>query len=512
MNLLFDNLANFQFIRLWPLFLIAPVLLVWWISRNHSNRSTGHEPREIAPHLAQALMVGQNRQRRFQPIDGVAVVLILLFVAAAGPTWSRIPNPLVSDTAPLAIALKVSSSMERTDLAPSRLERAKHKILDLLDRRAGARTALIAYAGTTHRVVPLTEDPAVVKPFLEGLAPAIMPTNGSNATAALKLARETLDTSDVRGSVLFVLDDFDSADLPAFRQYLEETGKEAVFLVAKPDGQPNSVLEQVPGATVVQLSPDASDLTVIERRIAAQFRDELNQDNRQAWDDKGWILAWPAAALMLFWFRRGWVLRLSLLLVLMSASAGSREARADGWKDWFLTPDQQGRLAYDAKEFAKAADLFDDPMWRGHALARAGKYEEAAKVYATLPSADAAFAEGVAHMRSRAYRDGVRAFEKALDRDPDYPDAAYNLELAKHIVIYIERVREQSDTGEEKGIGADDVVYDNEAAKGAETTREHGSGEVLPETADQWMRTVDTRTSDFLRSRFALEAARGSGD
>ncbi len=116
----------------------------------------------------------------------------------------------------------------------------------------------------------------------------------------------------------------------------------------------------------------------------------------------------------------------------------------------------------------------------------------------------------MAEIKSRGYRDGVRSFETALERDPDYPGAAENLAVAKEIVDYIEEVREQSDTGEEGGIGADEVVFDNEANRGAETQieapREGGDGLM---TTEQWMNTVDTRTGDFLRQRFAIEAARG---
>ncbi|MEP3668704.1 MAG: hypothetical protein ABJN42_18430, partial [Roseibium sp.] len=57
---------------------------------------------------------------------------------------------------------------------------------------------------------------------------------------------------------------------------------------------------------------------------------------------------------------------------------------------------------------------------------------------------------------------------------------------------------------------ADDVVYDNEAGRGADSqqTPQEDTRSALPETAEQWMRTVDTRTGEFLKSRFAIEAAR----
>jgi Ca-activated chloride channel family protein len=175
--------------------------------------------------------------------------------------------------------------------------------------------------------------------------------------------------------------------------------------------------------------------------------------------------------------------------------------------DWFLTPDQQGRLAYQQSDYERAAELFTDPLWRGYALYRDGQYEEAAEVLIRVETAEAAFIQGMAYVKSRSYRDGARAFQTALDRDPNYPQAAGNLAVAQEIVAYIERVQEQSDTGQEEE--ADDVVFDNEDDRGTETQMEvpQEDGEGLL-TTEQWMNTVDTRTGDFLRQRFAIEAAR----
>jgi Ca-activated chloride channel family protein len=186
-------------------------------------------------------------------------------------------------------------------------------------------------------------------------------------------------------------------------------------------------------------------------------------------------------------------------------------AAADGFADWFLTPDQQGQRAYNANDFARAAELYQDPMWQGFALFRSGQYDKAVEVLATIETAQAAFTQGLAHIRNRQYRDGVRAFETALQRDPDYPGAAENLATAQEIVAFMEELQEQSDTGEQGGIGADETVFDNESGKGAETqiqvTEEDGLGLM---TTEQWMNTVDTQTGDFLRQRFRLEASKGA--
>ncbi len=502
-----DHLALFHFIRPWWLLLIPIALVLWWRVRHRATRQED-TVKGLAPHLADALRVGSDQRRRLLPIDGVAALMVLAALAAAGPTWSRIANPLLAQTAPLAIALATSESMLSRDVAPSRLERAKFKIEDLLATRAGARTALIAYAGSAHTVTPLTEDPEVLKPFLEGLSPEIMPSPGNNATAALTLAASALAAEPTPGAILFVADAVDRADIPAFQAHNAADGAPVIVYAVSGDAAALDDLAGLSGVSGVALTPDGADVATIERRVASAYREALAADERLMWNDRGWILAWPALVLTLAWFRRGWTMRWSLVLVTLFSLGPVQQVRAAGIADWFWTPDQQGRMAFDDKRYDDAAALFQDPEWRGYALYRAGKYEEAADVFSRIDTAEAAFSEGMAHIKSRGYRNAVAAFEAALERDPDYEAAARNLVIARAIVDYVERVREQSDTGEDSGIGADDIVFDNESGRGAET-QISGADAVQPLSAEQWMRTVDTQTSDFLRTRFALEAARG---
>ena len=72
---------------------------------------------------------------------------------------------------------------------------------------------------------------------------------------------------------------------------------------------------------------------------------------------------------------------------------------------------------------------------------------------------------------------------------------------------YIESAREQSDTGDESELSADDYVFDNTKERGVEMEITQQSTVELA-SAEKWMRGVDTDTSDFLRTRFLLEASR----
>jgi Ca-activated chloride channel family protein len=100
----------------------------------------------------------------------------------------------------LVIAIEVSDSMRSNDLQPTRLDRARFKVMDLVAARTGSRTALIAYAGSAHIVVPPSTDSEVLQPFLESLDPVIMPSPGANAGNVLPLAQALLGEQAARRS------------------------------------------------------------------------------------------------------------------------------------------------------------------------------------------------------------------------------------------------------------------------------------------------------------------------
>ncbi len=504
------HLSLFHFLRPWWLILVAPTLFLWWYVRTNvvaiENKSAG-----IAPHLAAALTVVNDHRKRLLPIDGVVLSVLLTLLVVAGPTWSRMPNPLLAQTAPLVVILKVSESMEHHDIAPSRLARAKQKIVDLLQTRSGAPTALIAFAGTAHQVTPLSEDPEIMKIFLEDLSPNVMPRPGAAASSALALANEALASAPTQGAILFVVDSIDTADLSTFAAHVHGGGAPLVILPVTKVERALGNLASLSGVTLIQLSADNSDVFQIEQRVAQAHLAALSEDDRQRWNDRGWILIWPVMLLTLFWFRRGWTthwghLSAAIFFVLATVSPGP--ARAETIMDWLFTADQQARFAYEEKRFSDAGDLFQDPEWKGYALYRAGRYAEAVNVLSDIDTARAAFTAGLAHVKSRGYREAIVAFETALERDPNYTAATKNLEIARAILAYVERTRDQSNTGEEGGFGADEVIYDSEAETGVESVVDTGSNDIDFLSEEQWMRTVDTQTGEFLRSRFLLEANR----
>src|SRR5262249_14395046 len=152
-------------------------------------------------------------------------------LALAGPTWEREPAPFAEDKAVLVIVVKVTRSMQSQDVQPTRLARATEKIRDLLAQRPGAKTALFAYAGSAHRVMPLTSDAGIIDAFAGELAPDVMPVEGSRAGDALIAADETVKKAGQAGWVLWIADGASPDEMRALETYRDE-GRTPVTVLA----------------------------------------------------------------------------------------------------------------------------------------------------------------------------------------------------------------------------------------------------------------------------------------
>jgi Ca-activated chloride channel homolog len=494
--------AAVTFLRPLVLLALLPLAGLWYMLRRQAGAEAPPVD-HIAPHLLAALTIGRNTASRVRAPDLLIGAAVLMTLAAAGPAWRPAPSPFVTETAPLVIALDLSPSMSGPDVAPSRLERAKQKIRDLVALRAGGRVGLVAYAGTAHLVMPLTDDPTVLLPFLEALDPGIMPDAGRTASAALGLAETLLAQEETPGSILFVTDGIDPGDIAAF----PVGGSARAALVVAP-GIPSEVADWSRRADVstVAVSVDGGDVRAVQRALASSLARAAAADGRL--QDDGWLLALPAGLLVLLWFRRGTTLRWSamlLALALLPADHARAAGLRDALSDWFWTPDQQGRRLYEAHRYPEAAETFANPEWRAAALFRAGKYTEAAQALAPIQTSVAHYNRGTSLARGRDYQGAQAAFEDALRLDPGNRAATDNLDVTKRIIAYLTEERQAEDQGEQSE-PPDDTVSDLTGDQGKPARIDAGS-QLSEDAADQWMRSVETQPADFLKSRFAIEAA-----
>jgi Ca-activated chloride channel family protein len=279
----------------------------------------------IAAHLLPHLLSSAEPQRRLQPVHLLLLVWLLATLAVAGPTWRREPSPFAADTSALVIAVEVTPTMLAQDIQPSRLARAAQKIHDVLAQRPGTQTALIAYAGSAHLVMPLTRDASLVEGFAAELAPAIMPVEGDVAGQALALAEQQLRKSRQGGSVLLVTDGVAAEQLPGLTAHRQAGGAPVHILAVAggtgvpvpPDSPPAPALDrtllakaaQAAGATLTVVSPDERDVQQLVRHIATSIVAARPAETGERWQDAGYWLVPILVLLALVWFRPGWVVQ-----------------------------------------------------------------------------------------------------------------------------------------------------------------------------------------------------------
>ena len=556
--------ANFHFLRPQWLWALVPVLgFSILLSRRLDPERQWR--RLIAPHLLTHLRIGAEDVLRLRPIHLVTMVAVLATLGVAGPTWDREISPFAEDTAPLVIVLDLSQSMNAVDVQPTRLERAKQKIRDLLALRPGSRTALIAYAGTAHTVLPLSDDPTMFEAFLDGLDTDVMPAVGKEPSDALELAETILARDSVPGSILFLTDGIAAEHVASFVRHGQEstdgvmvlalgtteggpvrtgpnefvTDAQGRRIVATLDREGLEALADQAGVFVAGATVDDEDVERIQRRIQSHLRVVQQDDPTARWKDFGYYLVYPIALLALFWFRRGWTVRWGAALIVLStvacgprpeSGAGSVDSSRFGFADLWLTHDQQGRYLFERGRYAEAGDRFADFMWQGTARYRAGDMDGAILAFARVDSPEAHFALGNTYARIgsdaasvesdaasaesyeasiMSYEASITSYDRALALRPDWAEAQENRELVQSLLPPPREEQDEEARGDPApppSFDPDDIQIEEDEVRGE---RGEVDGSLLDEDqlTEMWMRRLQTSPGEFLRRRFAIERA-----
>lgn len=177
------------------------------------------------------------------------------------------------------------------------------------------------------------------------------------------------------------------------------------------------------------------------------------------------------------------------------------------WSELWLTKEQQAQRLMDNGDYAAAAESFRDPMRQGAAWFRAGEFEKAEQAFARVTTAEAEFNRGNCLVMQGKYEPGVARFDRALKLRPDWEDAQVNRNIAAARAELLKQTG--GDMGDQK-LGEDDVVFDKNKKPGGQETQTDGD-QPLSDSAMQslWLRRVQTKPADFLRSKFAYQLSAG---
>jgi len=506
-------LADFHFLRpdwLWalPLVLLATVLLA------RRRLGPGNWQNVVAPSLIPyVLSSSQNKKAEYRwwllGLGGVLAVLAL-----AGPAWQRMDQPVFRSDQALVIALDLSRSMDAQDIAPSRLLRARLKILDILERRASGQTALVVYSSNAFTVTPLTTDTDTIAALTNSLSTDIMPSQGSYPIAAIKKGRQLLEQAGAAyGEILLITDGGTSpaADRAA-RDLLEAGYTLSVLAVGTVNGAPIPRLNggfvkdqsgqiavpklekrslrslaEAGGGRFSVLSTDDRDLDLLLSGEVGRRQASNEMLTTDRWHEEGpWILLLllPLAALA---FRRGWIVVILFLIL-----PPDRTAFADAWDDLWQTKDQQGRRMLEEGAAEEAVDLFENQDWRAIAQYESKDYAESAAAFADSGDARSLYNLGNSMARQGEFESAIDAYEQVLELDADDADAKYNQDLLKDIMEQQQQQEGEQQQDGEQGEG-EQSESDSESQQDAESSQTDGE----PQDGEQSQREGEMNQEDL---------------
>jgi len=187
------------------LFFYAPALIIWlyWIinSRNKMLLST------VDKTLRERLLIKIDKKRLLQKDRFLYFSMLILIFSASGPQIGTRLAPLDRKGIDLVFAIDVSTSMNAEDVKPSRLEKAKFEISQMIHQLKGDRISLIVFAGSSHMYLPLTTDYEAARLFLDQIDTNMIPTQGTALSSALQTGLSAFTEDESKYKVLVLVTD-----------------------------------------------------------------------------------------------------------------------------------------------------------------------------------------------------------------------------------------------------------------------------------------------------------------
>lgn len=478
--------ANIHFLFfIWALPVLF-VVCVWGERRRRkimSAYSTGRARESISPDA--------DRNRRRIKTAFLLLALFLIIIAMSGPQHGYKWQEMERKGIDIIIALDCSRSMLADDIRPSRLDRAKREILDLIRMLEGDRIGLVAFAGEAFLQCPLTMDYEAFHIFLGSLTPDFMPVGGTDLDAAIRTSMSGFDSEDNSEKAVIIITDGESTtgDPETAAKEAAKAGVKIFCIgVGRQDGIPvpgkdgfkkdssgNIVLTKIDENTLRLISKETKgayvrsvagdmDLDLIYKgEIRGKMkRATLSSTRKKVWEDRyQWFLGGAFIMLLADLFV-GSVKKstIALILFILLPFGGNTES-AHAFT--VIKPSEESAAgAYGAEDYETALKRYIDEQLEdpdnpqiyyniGNAYYRMGDYENALQHYSKALSCDdkhlkekAFYNRGNTNFRLGKLEDALKDYEKAVELDPEDKDAEKNFEFVKKIIEESEKQKKES--------------------------------------------------------------------
>jgi len=232
-------MLRFANLYLLHLLWLLPLLIIFYFAAFNSKKRA--MARFGNPELLKKLSRNTSRGRQVAKIALILGSLFFFIIALARPQIGSKIEEVKREGVDVMVAMDVSNSMLARDIAPSRLDKAKHEVESFINRLRGDRIGLIAFAGDAFVQCPLTLDYGAAKIFLDIMSPDLIPTPGTAVGKAIEKAIEAFDQQDRKHKVLVLITDGEDHGGDAMK-LAEEAERQGIVIftvgIGSPEGQP----------------------------------------------------------------------------------------------------------------------------------------------------------------------------------------------------------------------------------------------------------------------------------
>jgi Ca-activated chloride channel family protein len=418
-----DLWEQFRFLR--PSLLILLIVpLLFGIRFFKNGTSAGSWEKICDPTLLNFLLIkGRKTVWKLCRILFVTALTVGI-LAAAGPSWRQTDQKVLATVNPTMFLLSLSSDMQQDDVTPTRLERAKIELSDVLKSVSGGETGLIVYSDEPFIISPLSNDPALIENLSQAVDFDIMPSNGDRTDRAVDLAVERIKSAGFSsGQIVILASEAGMSSAQTLEAVRKAVNADITVSVIDLNATPSDELKNTARKGNGVYAPFAASAPQkIADFINHAAQDDFRESEKmtQARQDDGYGLVFVVMACLLPLFRRGILIFILMFFFAVQAEAG-----------WFVSDAYKAQKAFDQGDYETAARLFTKPSWKGSAAYRSGRYGDAVSEFESVTGTEALYNKGNALAKDNRILEAIEAYEAVLKEDPNHEDAKFNLEYLK---------------------------------------------------------------------------------
>lgn len=441
------------------------------------------------PSLLKPLMPDVSRWRPEVKFWLLTAALAMMIVCLARPQYGTKIDTRKRKGIEAIIALDVSNSMLAEDVKPSRLDKSKMLISNLVDNMSDDKVGLIVYAGDAYTQLPITSDYVSAKMFLDNISPAMISVQGTDIARAIELATHSFTQQQGVGRAIFVITDGEDNEGGAV-----EAAKEAhkkgmnvyVLGVGLPEGAPiplpgtsgyitdnagNTVVSKLNedmcreiasagGGAYIYVDNSSSAQSALQKHVDRLAKVEIESQLYSEFDEHFRDFAWMALVLLIIEivilsrqnhvFGRFRLFRVQgntavVLLAFLFAVPAAAQQKNDRYyirhgnrlyRDTVYAKaqvDYQKAIEKDNTNAVAHYNLGNAHLFQGQPKDAMKSYETAARLQKDkMRGAQVYHNMGVIFQSQKQFAEAIECYKNALRRNPKDDETRYNLALCLH--------------------------------------------------------------------------------